>query len=132
MMRGVLTFSRYPRAALHLEGKPDMAQKTVVILEDDLDGGKAEETVTFSLDGVSYEIDLSGKNASKLRDAFAPYVGAGRRVGGRAARGRGRAAGRGPNETAEIRAWAKKKGLDVSERGRIPASIVEAYRTAHG
>jgi hypothetical protein len=111
-----------------------MAQKTVVILEDDLDGGAAEETVSFSLDGVSYEIDLSIKNASKLRDAFAPYVGAARRVGGRAVRGRGRVAAvaRGGGRTAEIRAWAKKKGLDVSERGRIPGSIVEAYDKAHG
>ena len=109
-----------------------MAQKTVVILEDDLDGGKAEETLSFSLDGVSYEIDLSAKNTSKLRDALAPYVSAGRRVGGRAARrGRGASNSRGSNETAEIRAWAKKKGMDVSERGRIPASIVEAYRKAN-
>jgi len=110
-----------------------MAQKTVVFLEDDLDGGKAEETVTFSLDGVAYEIDLSAKNASRLRDSVAPYVGAARRVGGRAARGRGRtAAARSSGQTAEIRAWAKKKGLDVSERGRIPGSIVEAYEKAHG
>jgi len=113
-----------------------MAQKTVVFLEDDLDGGKAEETVTFSLDGVAYEIDLSAKNASRLRDSVAPYVGAARRVGGRGApgpRGRGRsAAARSSGKTAEVRAWAKKKGLDVSERGRIPGSIVEAYEKAHG
>jgi hypothetical protein len=111
-----------------------MASKTLVILEDDLDGGAADETVSFSLDGVSYEIDLSAKNAGKLRDALAAYVGSGRRVGGRAARGRagaGKAARGGTVNTSEIRDWARAKGLDVSERGRIPATIIEQYNAAH-
>jgi hypothetical protein len=111
-----------------------MASKTLVILEDDLDGGAADETVSFSLDGVSYEIDLSAKNAGKLRDALAAYVGSGRRVGGRAARGRasaGKAARGGAVNTSEIRDWARAKGLDVSERGRIPATIIEQYNAAH-
>jgi nucleoid-associated protein Lsr2 len=107
----------------------EMAQKTVVLLEDDLDHGKADETVTFSLDGVAYEIDLSAKNASKLRDTLATYVAAARRTGGRATRGRGRQAARGGGQasTSDIRAWAREQGLDVSERGRIPASIIEQY-----
>jgi hypothetical protein len=110
-----------------------MASKTLVILEDDLDGGAADETVSFSLDGVAYEIDLSSKNAGKLRDALAAYVGSARRVGGRAARGRaaGKAARGGAVNTSEIRDWARAKGLDVSERGRIPATIIEQYNAAH-
>jgi hypothetical protein len=76
------------------------------------------------LDGVAYEIDLSSKNAGKLRDALAAYVGSARRVGGRAARG-------GAVNTSEIRDWARAKGLDVSERGRIPATIIEQYNAAH-
>nr|WP_281168161.1 Lsr2 family protein [Sporichthya polymorpha] len=109
---------------------PTMAQKTLVILEDDLDGGEAAETVSFSLDGVAYEIDLSAKNAAKLRDAMALYVGSARRVGGRAARGKAKAR-TGNARTADIREWARTNGLDVSERGRIPASIVEQYEKVH-
>jgi Lsr2 len=110
-----------------------MAQKTVVYLEDDLDGGPADETVSFSLDGVAYEIDLSAKNASKLRDQLATYTAAARRAGGRARGRRGRAQPRsgGQASTSEIRAWAREQGLEVSERGRIPASIVEQYEKAH-
>jgi hypothetical protein len=110
-----------------------MAQKVQVILVDDIDGGTAEETVSFSLDGVSYEIDLSRANAAKLRDSFAPYVGTARRVGGRAAtgRGRGRRSGGGDSRTAEIRAWARDNGQKVNERGRIAADVVAAYDKAH-
>ena len=113
-----------------------MAQKVTVLLVDDIDGGSADETVSFSLDGVSYEIDLSAKNAGKLRDAFAQYVGQARRVGARSAggrsigRGRARRAG-GDNRTAEIREWARSNGHKVNERGRIPATVVEAYDKAH-
>ena len=105
-----------------------MAQKITVVLEDDLDGGPASETVLFSLDGVAYEIDLNDGNAAGLRDAMAPYVGAGRRTGGRSASGRQRGRGRGRNShTAEIRAWARDNGHKVNERGRVPADIVAAY-----
>jgi hypothetical protein len=109
-----------------------VAQKVQVILVDDLDGGEAEETVSFSLDGVSYEIDLSGANASKLRGALEPFAGSARRVGGRSGRGRGRGGRSSSAKTAQIRSWAKSKGLDVNERGRIPASIVEQYEKAQG
>ena len=109
-----------------------MAQKVQVILVDDIDGGPAEETVSFSLDGVSYEIDLSGANATKLRDSFAPYVGTARRVGGRSSAGRGRTRkGSGDNRTAQIREWARANGHNVSDRGRISADVQAAYDKAH-
>jgi len=109
-----------------------MAQKVQVILVDDIDGGTASETVSFSLDGVSYEIDLSTTNAAKLRDSLAPYVGTARRVGGRSATGRGRARrGPGDNRTAQIREWARANGHQVNERGRVAAGIVAAYDKAH-
>lgn len=110
----------------------NVAQKVQIILEDDLEGGKAEETVTFGLDGSSYEIDLSGKNAAKLRDALAPYIGAARKASGRGG-GRGRGRGRAPasSDTAAIRAWAKEQGLKVSDRGRIPSDVIEKYRASH-
>ncbi len=111
-----------------------MAQKVQVILVDDLDGGTASETVSFALDGTAYEIDLSAKNAGKLRDVFATYVGVARKAG--RASGRNTRSGRGSaaadrEQNQAIRAWAKKKGLKVSERGRIPAEIVEKYKSAH-
>ena len=109
-----------------------MARKVQITLVDDLDGGEANETVEFGLDGVSYEIDLSNKNAAKLRDDFAKYTGQGRRLGGRSARGRGagnRGAGR--NRSAQVREWARSQGLKVSDRGRIPADILNQYEAAH-
>jgi hypothetical protein len=109
-----------------------MAQKVITLLEDDLHGGEADETVTFALDGTTYEIDLTKKNAAKLRDALAPWVAAGRRTGGSrggARRGRGRAA-RG-SQAGDVRAWARATGYQVSERGRISAEIQAAYSAAH-
>lgn len=114
-----------------------MAKKTQVILIDDLDEGQADETVTFGLDGSTYEIDLSSKNAAALRDALARYVGAAHRLartgsrGGAPTTGRGRGAATADREqTQAIRAWARRSGHTVSDRGRIPASIVEAYHAA--
>src|SRR5215207_7315893 len=112
-----------------------MAQKVQVLLVDDLDGGEASETVSFALDGSSYEIDLSGKNAEELRDTFAKYVGAARKsgrsggsAGGRASSTRSRGStSMDRDQAAAIRSWAKKQGLKVSDRGRIPASIIEQY-----
>lgn len=108
-----------------------MAQRVHIVLEDDLDGGKADETVTFGLDGASYEIDLSKKNSAKLRDALAPYVGVGRKVTGRSGRkaGRGRASG-GPS-ASDVREWARTAGYDVSDRGRVPADVRAAYDAAN-
>jgi Lsr2 len=108
-----------------------MAQHVQVVLVDDLDGGKASETVSFALDGVSYEIDLSDKNAAKLRDALSNWVGHARRAGGRsgARRGRARAAAGGGDLTA-MREWGRKNGFKVSDRGRISAELQAAYRKA--
>lgn len=108
-----------------------MAQKTLVVLEDDIDGGEAEVTVKFSLEGVSYEIDLSEKNANKMRDDLAKYTGAGRRLGGRSGRGRAGSRGAGRNRSAQVREWARSQGLKVSDRGRIPGDIVNQYDAAH-
>lgn len=112
-----------------------MAQKVQVLLVDDLDGGEADETVTFALDGKTYEIDLTTANADKLRGALEPYAKSGRRTGGRAAaggRGKARIAAGGHKDTAEIRKWAKENGYNVNDRGRVPADIREAYEKAHG
>ncbi|TJZ42742.1 Lsr2 family protein [Streptomyces piniterrae] len=111
-----------------------MAQKVQVLLVDDLDGGEAEETVTFALDGKSYEIDLSDDNATKLRESLAEFVKAGRKTGGRSGgRGKARAASTGGSQdTAKIRAWAKENGYSVNDRGRVPADIREAFEKANG
>jgi hypothetical protein len=117
-----------------MKGKP-VAQKVQVLLVDDLDGGEADETVTFALDGVTYEIDLTTENADKLRGLLNPYTDSGRRTGGRAGRGRTKAprsGGASGPDTAKIRAWAKEKGYEVNDRGRVPATIREAYEKAHG
>ena len=118
-----------------------MARKVQIVLEDDIDGGEADETVTFSLDGVSYEIDLSARNAAALRDAFAPYVGAARRAGRAARTGGGTSGGGAPRKRTResksgrdivaIRAWAKEQGLPVNERGRIAADVLAKYDAAH-
>ena len=110
-----------------------MAQITEVRLLDDLDGGEAAESVAFSLDGKSYEIDLSERHAAALRDAFAPFVGSARRAGGPApSRPRmstrvSTGAGRSREETTAIREWATANGLKVSDRGRISSTVLEAY-----
>ncbi|AZS85829.1 Lsr2 family protein [Streptomyces griseoviridis] len=111
-----------------------MAQKVQVLLVDDLDGGEADETVTFALDGKTYEIDLTTANADKLRGLLDAYVKGGRRTGGRSSGGRGKArvAAGGSQDTALIRAWAKENGYEVNDRGRVPASIREAYEKANG
>ncbi|MFA7762280.1 Lsr2 family protein [Streptomyces sp. NPDC048723] len=107
-----------------------MAQKVQVLLVDDLDGGEADETVTFALDGKTYEIDLTTANAEKLRGLLDPYTKGGRRTGGRASAGRAKgrtAAASGNPDTAEIRAWAKSQGMSVNDRGRVPQEIRDAY-----
>ncbi|MEV6110699.1 Lsr2 family protein [Streptomyces sp. NPDC051940] len=109
-----------------------MAQKVQVLLVDDLDGGEADETVTFALDGKSYEIDLTTDNAEKLRSALEPFVKNGRRTGGRSAGRKVRAAAGGDDLTPKIRAWAKENDIEVNDRGRVPASVKEAYNKAHG
>ena len=120
-----------------------MAKRVIHELIDDIDGKTADESVTFGLDGVQYEIDLSADNAAKLRDALAPFVAAGTRVArGTAApavTGRGREAGRGRSssradreQNRAIREWAIAKGLEVSDRGRIKQEIVDRYNAEAG
>jgi hypothetical protein len=113
-----------------------MAKQVITLLTDDLDGGEADRTVEFGLDGVNYTIDLSEKNTAKLRKALDPYLGAATRVGrsggdSRAVRRTAQAStGRASRDQNQaIREWASKNGYEVSERGRIPSSIVEAYHS---
>ena len=120
-----------------------MAQKVQVILVDDVDGGEAAETVSFALDGVSYEIDVSEKNAEALREALAQWVGHARRVGGRSGGGRSRStsssggSGRsrgssgGRHDLSDVRAWARENGYQVSDRGRVSSEVIAAYEKAH-
>lgn len=113
-----------------------MATKVTVTLVDDLDGtSEADETVTFGLDGAMWEIDLTNEHAAQLRDALAEYVAVARRasVGRRPAVSRaigtGARSASTKEENAAIRAWATRNGFDVSDRGRIPASVIDAYRS---
>jgi len=112
-----------------------VVQKVTVQLVDDLDGSVADETVEFGLDGVSYQIDLSSVNAEKIRDMLSDFVTNARRSGLRkraaatAAKGRSAAVDREQNQA--IREWARKRGLRVSERGRISAEVLEAYHQAN-
>jgi len=107
-----------------------MAQRVQIILEDDYDGGTADETVSFALDGTEYEIDLSAKNAASLRDAISPWVGHARKTGGRRKRGT-TAKSPASSSTSDIRAWALAHGHEVSSRGRVSAEVREAYEKAH-
>jgi hypothetical protein len=111
-----------------------MAQKIQTLFIDDLDGSEADGTVRFSLDGTDYEIDLNGEHAQELRDALARYVSAARRAGGgarRPARSGRRAQANGLN-TTEVREWAKAQGIDVKDRGRVPAELVVKFQAATG
>jgi len=108
-----------------------MAQRVSVALEDDLDGGPADQTVRFGIGASEYEIDLSEKNAAKLRERLAPFVEHARRVGrGQPRRGARTAVSR--QHSAGIRAWATGQGITISERGRIPAAVVAQYEAASG
>jgi hypothetical protein len=103
-----------------------MATKITVALEDDLDGGPASETVRFGLGGAQYEIDLNKKNARAFRKKLAPFVEHARKAGPGQRRGPARTASS-RQRSVDIRAWAKATGLPVSDRGRIPASVVDQY-----
>lgn len=121
-----------------------MAQQVFTLLQDDIDGTKAAETISFGLDGTSYQIDLNAKHAAKLRRELEPFISAGRRIGGRSTRSRAAAAapspakprkGRAstvvtPVDPAAVRAWAAANRIKVSPRGRIAAAVVEQFRAA--
>jgi hypothetical protein len=113
-----------------------MARKVQTLRIDDLDGGEAESTVRFGLDGTEYEIDLSAKHVDALRKALAPYLDAARRVPGSTVRRPGRsgrrAASAGGADSTAVRQWAKSQGIEVKDRGRVPAELVAKFKAATG
>jgi Lsr2 len=106
-----------------------MATRVVTELRDDIDGSRAEQTIRFALDGTEYEIDLSGRNANRLRNSLSDFIEHGRKVGGGR---RGARSGRSSDgiDNKAVRAWAKSAGIELSSRGRIPAEVVDRYRQA--
>ena len=112
-----------------------MAQRVQILLEDDTDNSVANETVSFALDGVNYEIDLSSANAARLREDLSHWVGYARSSGGRRSAGRRRGTGAVAHKRANVsavREWARAQGMQVSDRGRVPGSVQDAYDKAHG
>ena len=108
-----------------------MAREMRLVLTDDFDGSEAAETVRFSLDQATYELELSTENADKLRETFAPFIAKARRVANPGGRGRRAGSNAGPKrDTAKIREWAQANGYQLGDRGRIPLEIVEAYEAA--
>jgi nucleoid-associated protein Lsr2 len=118
-----------------------MAQKTIVTLVDDLTGEEAENisTVEFAIDGVTYELDLTDENSTKLHDTLSQYAKAGRKIGGRrrssprpgrAIKNTGSTAGYNRETLKSIREWAKKNGHNVSDRGRLPGEVLQAWQAA--
>lgn len=108
-----------------------MAIRRITILEDDLDGGHADEAITFTLDGAAYEIDLNTENATTLRAALAPYAKAGRKVRASSRASKRTTTNSSEATTAEVRSWAQEQGLSVNTRGRIQADVLDKYRAAH-
>jgi len=108
-----------------------MSRNVAVLITDDLDGSANAEPVSFGFDGVIYEIDLSSANRARLEKAFAPFIEAGRRARGVARAGRPGRSASSAADRAAVRAWAKEKGLTVSDRGRISSDVLRQYDEAH-
>jgi Lsr2 len=108
-----------------------LAQKIQAVFVDDIDGGEAEGTIRFGLDGVGYEIDLSVAHSEELHKALAPYIAHARKAGGTRRAARGRRDGS-AIDTHKVREWARGQGIEIKQRGRVPADIVEKYRQATG
>jgi hypothetical protein len=104
-----------------------MSSKVIVLLEDDLDGGKADETIEFGIDGTAYAIDLSNSNAKQLRGALDGYVSKARKVSGKRSTSRRSSS---PIDSKAIRRWAESNGIELSKRGRIPQDVVSQFRAA--
>jgi nucleoid-associated protein Lsr2 len=104
-----------------------MATKVLTTLQDDIDGSDATQTVRFALDGVEYEIDVSDRNANRLRNSLSEFIAHGRRVGGK--RGR-RPASSSDVDTKAVRKWAEANGIEINARGRIPTDVVERFKAA--
>jgi hypothetical protein len=112
-----------------------MAQKVQTLLVDDLDGSEAVSTISFGLDGTDYEIDLNEAHAAELRASLAEYVGAGRKVGSaqrRNSRSGARRSVNGQPTPSEVRDWAKSQGIEVRDRGRVPAELIVKFKAAQG
>jgi hypothetical protein len=109
-----------------------MAQRVSVLLVDDIDGSEAEETISFGLDGTRYEIDLNGKHAQELREQLERYVRAARRVTGSSSRSARVRRASADDKSKEVRDWARERGLEVNDRGRIPAHIAAKYEAENG
>jgi Lsr2 len=109
-----------------------LAQKIQTLFVDDIDGGEAEGTVRFSLDGVGYEIDLSVAHTEELHKALAPYIAHARKTGGTRRAARGRSGNGSAVDTRKVREWARGQGIEIKNRGRVPADVVEKYRQAIG
>jgi hypothetical protein len=122
-----MTLDRYGADSAAQFEEAGMATKVTVALEDDLDGGPADETVRFEVGGTQYEIDLNKKNAKAFRKQLAPFVEHARRAGRGQRRPRTSSS---RQRSGDIRAWAKEQGITVSDRGRIPANVVEQYHAA--
>jgi len=108
-----------------------MARQVTEVLIDDIDGGNASVSVHFAYEGKSYAIDLNKRNAKKFDDSIKPWIAAGRRVTSRSATARKSTTGSDPAYLAQVRAWAKENGRDVSARGRIAQQTLDAYKAAH-
>jgi hypothetical protein len=108
-----------------------VAQKVQTFFVDDIDGSEAEGTVRFGLDGTDYEIDLNVTHAEQLHRTLAPYLAHARKTAGARRSGRGRRGARSA-DTQKVREWAREQGIDIKERGRIPASVMDQYRQASG
>ena len=108
-----------------------MAQRTIVHLVDDVSGDEADETVAFALDGQPYEIDLSAQNAARLRESLAEFVASARKASTAPRGPRRSGSGRRSGATGDVRSWARDNGFSISERGRIPSNVIEAYQAAH-
>lgn len=108
-----------------------MAKQTTVTLIDDLDGSEADEQIEFAVDGRSYEIDLSSANGARLRELLAPFVSAARRTGSRRSTTTTGRSSSDREQNQAIREWAQQNGFTVSDRGRLPANVIEAYNKAH-
>jgi len=106
-----------------------MAQRIEVVLEDDIDGGPADETVRFGYDGKSYEIDLSSENAQALRNTLGKYIGNARKA---SAPSRSARSARSGVDNSAVRTWAKSHGMEINDRGRLPASVMKEYRARAG
>jgi hypothetical protein len=122
----------YANASDQREEQGSHGQKVQTIFIDDLDGSQADGTVRFGLDGTDYEIDLNAEHSQQLGDVLARHVDAARRISGsarRSSRTGHRPQANGLN-TTEVREWAKAQGIDVKDRGRVPAELIVKFKAA--